>query len=57
MQLLTQSFKDNFNHTCGKDSVLMILIQSDYEIKEDFWESLQMLWGWLLVIIFKIQCP
>lgn len=43
MQLLTQSLKDTFNPTCGKDSVLMILIQSDYEIKEDFWESLQML--------------
>lgn len=55
MQLLTQSSKDTFSHTSGKDSVLTILIQLDYEIKEEFWESLQT-WRWLFVIISKIQC-
>lgn len=43
MQLLIQSFKDTFNHTCGKDSILVMLVQLNYEIKEEFWESLQRL--------------
>lgn len=43
MQLLVQSFKDTFNHTCGKDSVLVTLVQLHYEIKEEFWEFLQRL--------------